>query len=178
MSVFACPKSFFFLFLSIHFILCQPSPAYHITNPFYNSLHFSGLLQTTGLPEIGSLCVCVLEDGLASSLLHAYHSQGPRPIAVRTCGQTLKRKHANVWWKWTEIPPREVKEKTGWGKQANRLCKSDIIPYAERKRHVTFKVQEQPAVTFKNSEFFPLSTFISFVWFTQQIPYTSLISIK
>lgn len=116
MSVFACPKSFF-LFLSIHFILCQPSPAYHITNPFYNSLHFSGLLQTTGLPEIGSLCVCVLEDGLASSLLHAYHSKGPRPIAVWTCGRTLKRKHASVWWKWTDIPSREAKEKRGGGNE-------------------------------------------------------------
>lgn len=36
-----------------------PPLAYHVTNPFYNSPHFSGLLQTTGLPEIGSLCVCV-----------------------------------------------------------------------------------------------------------------------
>lgn len=129
----------FFLFLSIHFILCQPSPAYHITNPFYNSPHFSGLLQTTGLPEIGSLCVCVLEDGLASSLLHAYHSKGPRPIAVWTCGRTLKRKHASVWWKWTDIPSREAKEKKGWGKRANRLCKSGVIPSAERTGHVTFQ---------------------------------------
>lgn len=89
MSVFASQRSVFLLFLSLHFILCQPSSAYHITNPFYNSLHFSGSLQTTGLPEIGSLCVSVLEDGLAP-VLRGYHSQGPRPIAVRTCGQTWR----------------------------------------------------------------------------------------
>jgi hypothetical protein len=146
---FCLSKKFsFFLFLSIYFIRCQLSPAFHITNPFYNSLHFSGLLQTTGLTEIGSLCVCVLEDGLASSLLHACHSQGPRPIAVRTCGQTLKRKHANVWWKWTDIPSREVKEKRGWEKRANRLCKSGIIPFAERNGHAS-SAKQQPAITLK-----------------------------
>lgn len=59
--LFCLSIKFFFYFSPFTSSFANPPPAYHVTNPFYNSLHFSGLLQTTGLPEIGSLCVCISE---------------------------------------------------------------------------------------------------------------------
>lgn len=134
---FCLSKKCFFYYFS-PFTSSFANPPWHITSPTLSiTRSISPVLCKQLVSRKLAHFVCVLENGLAASLLHAYHSQGPRPISVRTCGQTLKRKHANVWWKWTDIPSREVMEEKGWGKRAKRLCKIGAIPFAEYNGHLS-----------------------------------------
>lgn len=136
-------KFLFFLFLSIHFILCQPSPAYHVTNPFYNSLHFSGLLQTTGLPEIGSLCVCVseMEWRLLYFMPIIHKDHGPLQFGLvnrswRGNRRMFVESGQRCLMKVDRYPVQGGEREERAGKRVKRLCKSDIIIFTECKRYL------------------------------------------